>query len=57
VQALESHVKEFMVNSLLNGEPMKVLEMLGNVDTGTEVKYSMECRVLYTLIKAWKGGL
>ena len=37
------------MNSLFDSEPVKVLEMLGDMRTGMEVEDSTKCKVLYSL--------
>ena len=46
---LESHGKKFKVNSLLNSEPVEIVEMLCYMGTWVEVKNSTKCKVLYSL--------
>ena len=46
---LEGKGKDFEVNSLVNGEPVKVLEVLGYVSAWMKVENSTKSKVLHSL--------
>ena len=46
---LEGEGKDFEVNSLVNGEPVEVLEVLGYVSAWMKVENSTKSKVLYSL--------
>ena len=49
MQTLEGEGKDFEVNSLVDSEPVEVMEVLGYMGTGMKVENSTESKVLYSL--------
>ena len=49
MKTLEGEGKNFEVNSLVDSEPVKVLEVLGYMGSGMKVENSTKSKVLYSL--------